>query len=193
MKNACLASFYCSVYSDNLVIPVMKEHNMPKADFVTSIVLVLFGIAVFILSVKMPKMEELGADPYSAPGIVPGFLGGIIAFLGVVLFWRSLRQGGARLELSGEKWAAFFRDNAYRRVLLTSLLGVIYGIGLLGRVPYVLATFVYVLVFVVLFEYRQDISLHDQKKMLFWACIQAVFVSGIIAGVFRYLFLVDLP
>jgi len=171
----------------------MKEHNMPKADFVTSIVLFLFGTVICILSIKMPKMEELGANPYSVPGIVPGFLGVIIAFLALVLFWRSLHQGGYRLELTGEKWVAFFRDASYRRVLMTIMLGVIYGVGLLDRVPYALTTFLYVFAFVAMFEYQRDKPFQEQKKTVLWAGVQAGLTAGIVAAVFRYLFLVNLP
>ena len=31
----------------------MKESSMPRADFITSIILIVFGLAVFILSVQM--------------------------------------------------------------------------------------------------------------------------------------------
>jgi putative tricarboxylic transport membrane protein len=77
--------------------------------------------------------------------------------------------------------------------VLTILLGAIYGIGLVGRIPYVVATVLYVFVFVTLFEYHYDQPFQSQKKTVFWALIQAVLVAGIVAAVFRYLFLVDLP
>lgn len=171
----------------------MKEQNMLKADFVTSIVLFVFGTSILILSIKMPRMEELGANPYSVPGIVPGFLGVIITFLALLLFGRSVRQKGYHLGLTWTKVVAFFNDPSYRRVLLTILLGIIYGIGLLGKIPYVLATFLYVFAFVTMFEYQRDKSLQAQKKTVLFALLQAVLVAGIVAAVFRYLFLVDLP
>ena len=171
----------------------MKEQNMPKADFVTSLVLVAFGITILILSIKMPRLEELGINPYSAPGIVPGFLGGIIASLGLILLIRSILQNGHHLGITRQKVVDFFKDKASIRVWLTIALCCIYGIGLLGRMPYVLATFLYVFVFVTTFEFRRDIPLRQQKKMVLFAFIQAVLVAGIVAAIFRYLFLVDLP
>ena len=68
----------------------MKESNMPKADFLVSIFFIILGVIVLILSFRMPRFEDLGANPYSVPGIVPGFLGAIIAILGGALFARSV-------------------------------------------------------------------------------------------------------
>ena len=171
----------------------MKEQNMPKADFVTAIVLIVFGVAIVVLSIRMPHMEELGANPYSVPGIVPGFLGAIITFLSCILLGRSIRQHGHHLQLTRANVVVFCKDPSSRRIALTILLGTIYGIGLLGRIPYVLATVLYVFVFVTLFEYDYTQPFHAQRKTVFWALIQAVLVAGIVAAVFRYLFLVDLP
>jgi len=52
----------------------MKPEDMNKADFFTSIFLFLLGLIVFIISIRMPTFRELGANPYSAPGIVPMIL-----------------------------------------------------------------------------------------------------------------------
>ena len=101
-------------------------------------------------------MEELGANPYSVPGIVPGLLGVIITFLSLILLGRSILQQGHQLQLTRTKIIAFFKDTSIKRVLLTILLGTIYGIGLLGRIPYVVATVLYVFTFITLFEYHRD-------------------------------------
>jgi len=171
----------------------MKETNMPKADFVTSIVLFIFSILVIVLSIRMPRMEEVGADPYSVPGIVPGFLGVIMFFLSVILLVRSILKTGYKLDLDGVKVTAFFKDKASIRVLMTIIISVIYGAVLLGRMPYVLVTFLYVMVFVFMFEYRFDQKFHAQGKTVLFSFIQAILVAGIVAAVFRYVFLVKLP
>jgi hypothetical protein len=171
----------------------MKETNMPKADFVTSIILLIFSISIIILSIRMPRMEEVGADPYSAPGIVPGFLGVIILFLSIILLVRSIFKNGFKIDLHRKKIISFFKDKPIIRVLLTLIISVVYGTILLGRTPYVLATFLYVIVFVFIFEYRFDKQFRGQGKTLLFSFIQAILVSGAVAAVFRYLFLVKLP
>ncbi len=171
----------------------MKETNMPKADFVTSIILSICSISIIVISIRMPRMEEVGADPYSAPGIVPGFLGVLIFILSMILFVRSLLRKGHALDVNGESISAFFKDRAVIRVLLTILLSVFYGAVLLGKMPYVPVTFLYVMAFVLIFEYRFDRKFHVQKKTVLFSTIQALLTSGIVATVFRYVFLVKLP
>jgi hypothetical protein len=73
------------------------------------------------------------------------------------------------------------------------VISVIYGALLLGRTPYVLATFLYVLIFVFIFEYRFDQKFHGQEKIVLFSFIQAILVAGVVATVFRYVFLVKLP
>ena len=171
----------------------MNDQHMAKADFFTAILLVVFSISIIVLSIQMPRMEEFGANPYSAPGIVPGFLGGILLLLGGILFARSVLRRGYRLNITGVSLKTFFQADSVRRVLLTIGISLIYGIGFLGRIPYVAATFIYVTSFILLFEYQPAMPRQKQATMLGFAVIQAVLVTGIVAAVFRYVFLVKLP
>ena len=70
---------------------------MVKKDFITSIVLIAFSVSVVVSSYTMPRLERRGIDPFSAPGVVPGMIGGILLCLSLILFIRSLRKGGYRL------------------------------------------------------------------------------------------------
>jgi hypothetical protein len=171
----------------------MNARDMAKADFVTALILIVASLTILVLSIQMPRMEELGANPYSVPGIVPGFIGAILLLLGGILFGRSILRQGYRLELSGSAVRNVFQTQSVRRIFLTLLLSLVYGIGLLGRVPYIVATFLYVACFVILFEYQQGTPLWKQRKMLIFAIIQAILITGGVAAVFRYLFLVKLP
>jgi len=171
----------------------MKESNMARADFVTSIVLVAFGIAVLIMSLHMPTYAARGVNPYSAPGIVPGFLGAIIALFGLILFLRSIRRKGYALGINGRTIRVFFTSQHTVRLVTTIVISVLYAMVLLGRVPYAIATGVYVLVFVVLFEYQWKTPLRSQWKVILFALIVAVGTAALVTVVFQYLFLVSLP
>ena len=171
----------------------MKESSMPRADFVTSIILIVFGLAVFILSVQMPTFEEHGVNPYSVPGVVPGFLGAVIAFLGVVLFIRSILREGHRLGITGQTVKAFFTAESTKRFALTILISVIYALVLLGRTYYSVATAIYVFVFIFIFEYEWKRPFVEQWLRVLIALIIAVLVAVGVTTVFQYLFLVNLP
>jgi hypothetical protein len=171
----------------------MEEKNMPKADFVTGIGLFLFGLAVLIRSLQMPRFASLGVNPYSVPGITPGLLGAVLTILGGMLLFRSVRRKGYRLGLNRGTLRAYFVDASTRRFLVALFLSVIYGAFALRRIPYAVATGLYVLAFVLIFEYRSREPFSSRKRTLFFSFMEALLVSVGVTLVFRYLFLVDLP
>lgn len=171
----------------------MQEKNMPKADFVTSIGLSVFGLAVLIRSLQMPRFKGLGVNPYSVPGIVPGLLGLILMTLGLILLIRSIRQEGYRLGLSGKAVKGFLIDDSTKRFLISLILCTVYAAFVLRRLPYPIATGLFVFLFVFIFEFRRREKILSQNRTFLFALLEAVFVSAGVTLVFRYLFLVDLP
>ncbi len=171
----------------------MKEENMPRADFLTSILLFIFGIAVLIASIKMPRFEAQGANPYSVPGIVPGFLGVAIAFLSLILFIRSVIQKGYKVGLTKEVVKDFCKSDSTRRFFLSLALCVIYGVFVLGRIPYHIVTALFILIFIIAFEFQLKESLHSRRRTIISSVVEAVLVSAGVTFLFRYLFLVKLP
>ena len=171
----------------------MNERDMPKADFVTSIVLLAFSIGVVWMSINMPRLENRDINPLSVPGIVPGFLGVVIGIFALILMVRSVKRRGYSLELNGEKGRAFIVKDSTRRALGTILLCLIYALGFVGRMPYFVATFLFMFAFIVVFEYDKTAEPARKRKKIIYAAVLALLVSGIVASVFRYLFLVSLP
>ena len=171
----------------------MKPENMPKADFVVSILLMGFGAWIVLHSLQMPRFKELNADPMSVPGIVPGILGTVIFILSLVVFIRSLARRGYQLGLNRQTLKNFFRETSSQRMLLTIFICIVYGIVMVGSMNYYVATFIFVLVFIILFQFRGAQDAGARGKMLMFAVLQALLAAGIVGAVFRYLFLVDLP
>ncbi|MCD6343595.1 MAG: tripartite tricarboxylate transporter TctB family protein [Spirochaetaceae bacterium] len=171
----------------------MKESNMPKADFLMSILLIVFGITVLVTSINMPRFEEMDANPYSVPGVVPGFLGVIIGFMGLVLLIRSLIRKGYKLGITGQTVKNWAKEDSTRRLLLTLGLTLLYALVFIGFLPYAVGTVLFIFAFIVVFEYKNGIPLREQKRMI-WKAVLTSVISGIsIWVVFRYLFLVNLP
>ncbi len=165
---------------------------MVKKDFITSIVLIAFSLSVVVSSYTMPRLERRGIDPFSAPGVVPGMIGCILLVLALILFTRSVRRGGYLLlgRTSGQE---FVHRGAALRVLLTLIMSLVYAIGLLGRIDYTIATFLYIFAFIVLFELRWSQGPGRPLRVIGAALLQALIGSLLITLVFRNLFLVDLP
>ena len=171
----------------------MEERNMPRADFITSIGLIAFGIAVLVLSIQMPRFEEQGVNRFSVPGIVPGFLGAIVAVLGLVLFIRSIIRKGYKLGLDGSAVRRFFTAEMTKRFAVTILVSVAYGWGMIGRINYEIATAIYIFAFIVIFDVKWKQGIKTQWKKILIALIIAILVGGIVGTTFRRLFLVNLP
>ena len=152
-----------------------------------------FGITVMIISIKMPRFEEFDANPYSVPGIVPGFLGAVVAFLGLILFVRSLIRKGYQLGLNGTTLKGWFREEGTKRLVLTLSFCLVYALILIGRLPYPVATVLFIFAFIFVFEYKKGVPLKNQMKMIFFALLLALLSGLSIWAVFRYLFLVNLP
>jgi hypothetical protein len=171
----------------------MKPENMPRADFVTSILLMAFGIWIVVHSLQMPRFENLEANPFSVPGIVPGLLGVVIFILSLVVFLRSLKQNGHRLGINATVVGNFVKDASMQRMLITILICSVYGLGMIGSVNYYVATFLFVLAFLLLFQYRQAQKNQAMGKLIAVSVLQALLTAGAVGAVFRYLFLVELP
>jgi len=171
----------------------MNEKDMPKADFISSIVLLVFAVSVVVMSINMPRLENREVNPLSVPGIVPGFLGVVIGIFALIMLVRSIRQRGYILEINGQKTRAFFIKDSILRAIGTIALTLVYAWGLIGRLPYLLSTFLFVLAFIGIFEYQKNDPPKRKKKKLIVAAVMALLVSAIVTVIFRYLFLVSLP
>ena len=167
----------------------MNEKSLVKADFYTSIILIAFGITAITLARQMPPIPR---DPYSAPGVLPTLLGIIIASLGFVLLIRSIIRTRGKVGVSGSSFKAFLKDPSTSRMLITILLCISYVV-LLGKLFFPLLTFLYIFVFIVIFEYDRNTPLKAQKKKLLIAVIVGICSAIAITAVFEYLFLLRLP
>jgi hypothetical protein len=170
----------------------MEPKNMDKADFITSIFLVIFGLAIFLISIRMPTFRNLGANPYSAPGIVPSMLGAIIFILGMILFFRSIAREGYKINYSLNSIKKILIKRPIQRFLIALFLSLSY-VFLLGKVDYFLLSGGYIFVFILAYELNIKKSIIQQNKTIIFALAEAVLIGGSIALVFRYLFLIRLP
>jgi putative tricarboxylic transport membrane protein len=165
---------------------------MVKADFVTGLVLIALGIATVVASLEMPRFAELEINPYTVPGLVPGALGVVILILGGALFVRAARAGGWRL-LEGGSGPAWQADPGRRNLVLAVVLCLGYAAGLVGHVPFWLATFLFVAAFVALFEWPLARTRAERLRRLLFAVIFGAVASAAVTFVFQEIFLVRLP
>lgn len=164
----------------------------PRADLVAGAAFTALGLAAVEESWRMPTLAEFGVEPWSAPGVVPALVGAGMVLSGLLLALRAVRAGALE---RGRTLAAElgFDAGARRRVLLALLLMAGYAIGLVGRVPFRVATFVFVLTFVLLFRLpRAENAQARLRETLFAVSLAAATALGV-GFVFEYLFYVRLP
>ncbi len=194
--------------------------GMAKADFYTALFLMVFGIGVAEESWRMPRFADLGQSIWSSPGITPGMIGIVLAIMGAVLFFRSRRalqslpesrvavdEGSDSSERSGW-WRAALKlllrfinatgDKAgWMRAGYTLLLCFAFGIGLVGRIPFQLASFLFMLAFIVSFDFYDNRDAYRDRLRMVRRVVVAAVISGAaawaISKVFQDIFFVRLP
>jgi putative tricarboxylic transport membrane protein len=119
---------------------------MVKADLVSGLVFVALGIATVVESLRMPAFAEIEAEPYTAPGMVPGLLGAALVLLGAVLASRAA-TATARAQAGQEGI-----EHGWPRVGAAFALCMGYAGVLVSRIPFELATFLFILGFILTFE-----------------------------------------
>jgi putative tricarboxylic transport membrane protein len=171
----------------------MKTRPLARADLITGLVLVIFGVAVVAESYGMPRLEERRINPWTAPGLVPGLLGVVIAVLGLSLAVRSLAVGALRPRAERSAVEAADARAARLRLGLCLALCLVYAVLLVGRAPFWLATGLFVFAFVVSFEWRPGDALRARMAKLAAAGLLAGGAALAVPYLFERLFLVRLP
>jgi putative tricarboxylic transport membrane protein len=170
----------------------MTEKSMVKADFVTSVILIAMGIAILVLSIQMPTMADRNQSVYSAPGVVPGFIGAMITILSFAMLVRSLKKRALAKFREGAMPKGSLSTESTKRILITIVLCLLYAF-LLGKLWFGIPTFGFIFAFIVIFEYDRKKAFSSQIKKLLIAALIAVLTTAAVMLVFQKLFLVNLP
>lgn len=157
--------------------------STPRADLWFSLVLTLFGVAAMVESWRMPRLAELGINPLSAPGLTPGLLALVLTGLGVALLVRSLRAVRAGAV------AAPRAEGSWGRLALALVLCLLYALVLVGTLPFMVATGLFVFAFTVLFSWTG----RRPAATIAGAALLAVAVAVAVTLLFERVFLVRLP
>lgn len=163
-----------------------KAPASPRADLVTAAVLLALGLGILGHSFQMPRFVEQSGTGLTAPGIVPGFHGTMIAALAVLLGLRAVRRGG---------WAArgpvAKASGDGRRLAMATVLGVLYAGVLVGRVPFWIASALFVFAFTTAFEWDQGPERRIRRVVE--AALIGLGTGIAVMLVFEDLFLLRLP
>ena len=142
----------------------------------------------------MPRFADLGQNVWSSPGIMPGMIGVVLAVMGAILFFRSRRE---MLASRAEGDATGLGKPGWTRLGYTLLLCLVFGIVIVGRIPFQLASFLFMLAFIVGFDFYDNRDAFRDRLRMARRVIVAVVIAGVaawaISKVFQDLFFVRLP
>jgi hypothetical protein len=185
-----------------------------RPDVVGSAVWIVLGVAIVLAAVAMDRMENQGGTLYTAPGLVPGLLGLAIAGLGVLLGVRALRGGNGARAWQGTSvvpavpaqagagpdpvadTSAAARDAAQgdpRALAVGLLLCLAYALGLVGRAPFALSTFLFVTAYVAVFEWRRRGEAGQRVRGIVLALVYGAGTALVVSTLFEKVFFVRLP
>lgn len=91
----------------------MELQKLRKADFLTSIIVILFGLFVTIMSLQMPMTASYGGVQshwYVAPALFPLSIGVGLILLGTVLMIIAVKDGGLRV------WLDELKDKSKKKI-----------------------------------------------------------------------------
>ena len=163
---------------------------MIRADLIAGLVFIALGLWVFYGSWTMDRLEVRRIQPLSAPGIVPGILSAALTLCGIILAIRSLRTA-----LPGG-WSQLGRalvSPAAGRAGVVMVLTLVYTLGMIGQMPFWLATGIFLFAFIMVFETWLANPRRPLAVSLPWALGIAIVISALVTFTFERAFLVRLP
>jgi hypothetical protein len=165
-----------------------------RADLVTGILLFVLAVAVTYGAWTMDRLEMRQIHPLSVPGLLPGLLGITLAILSAMLMAKSVHRMLARPPGSAPDAAADTASDGGGPLRLagTAALCLIYALGLVGRLPFWLATAIFVTTFIAVFDWNRG---NPSRRIvrLGWALFLGLATGWVVATVFSDIFLVRLP
>lgn len=163
----------------------------PRVDLVTAAVFFAAGVAVIYAAWLMPRFEEQLGQIYTAPGLVPALYGTVIAVLALWLAARSIGRGALARGGAGTRARREGYSNA--RLALAAVLCLAFAVGMVGRLPFWLATAIFVFLFILLFEWRAGQPWRERLRPIATAALLAGATGALVMLVFQRVFLVRLP
>lgn len=178
----------------NLETPVPADQSPDsasiRADLIAALVFIALGLVVTYFSWTMDRLEVRRIHPSTIPGLVPLILGIALTLCGSLLAIRSarldIRGGGAALVRALVSWQAV-------RVFGVLGLALAYTLVLVGRMPFWLASSLFVFSFIILFETVLADHPGSPVRTLIWAVLVALGAGLGVQYVFGEIFLVRLP
>jgi len=158
----------------------MNNNKMTKADFISSIIIIVFSLFLIYNCIIMPKYKEWGL--YATPGMPPFIFSAILLIMGIILLRRSISKQGYKIRIKREHLLRLYHSIAVKRFTIALSLVIFYSF-LLGKVHFVIISAIYIFINIYIF-----------KGAIWWInFIISITTSFVIWLLFKVIFLIPLP
>ena len=135
---------------------MMEAKQLRQADFVTSVVLLFFGVWVLFEAFQMPMRDTYGGVRnvwYVSPALMPLIVGFGITLLSIVLLTHSVRAGGAAHFFNSMRTVSPRLSDGHRRFLGVVLALVTFVYFSIPRIDFALSIALFLAYFVPAYYY----------------------------------------
>lgn len=173
---------------------MMETKKLRQADFITSVLLILFGIWILSEAFQMPMKGTYGGVKnawYISPALLPLIIGVCIVLLGTALLLLSIRTGGAAGFIKKLKGFHYARSESAERFLAIVIAFVCLVYLFVPRVDFFLSVWFFLSYLIIAFYYDEAVLL---RKLTLLFSIENIlmlvlFLSGAaenLNSLFRY-------
>lgn len=160
------------------------------ADRVTAIVFFALGAAMTYGGLVMDRLEVRQIHPASIPGLVPMILGVALMVCAGLLAWGTRAKTKPAASDPSETERA---PGSWENFAVVAFWSAVYALGLVGGMPFAIATAIYICVFSAWFTWRENTGIAGRYKTLIFIGLFGCAMAAAISALFRYGFLVRLP
>ncbi len=163
-------------------MPINDNNKLRRADFITSIVLILFALFIIAEALQMPINATYGGVSdvwYVSPALMPFIIGAVILLISSLLMRHAIRSGGARYffdSIAKVRWGVSDANFRFIAILLV-LISIVYLY--IPRVDFFLDGVLLLIYFISIF-YFDDMKI--LKKATAFYSIGAVFFIVVFAS-----------
>jgi len=157
------------------------------ADRITAIILFALGAAMAYGGFVMDRLEIRQIHPASIPGLTPMLLGAAMMVAALLLF------AGARTPVKADAPSQKLPEGSWLNFCFAALLSCTFALFLIGKMPFAVATALYIFCFTALFTWLDSAAKRPGIATLLIVAAFAAATAFAVSTLFRCGFLVRLP
>jgi len=166
----------------------MKKKELRKADFITSVLLLLFSVWIIMETLKMPMKDTFGGVQnvwYVSPALFPLIISIFIMVLGAVLLIHSIKTGGAKYFL--DNFSIGYRGISEKNIRFISILLALLSFVYLNvpRIDFFISIILFLTFFISVFYFDDKDLL--KKLTLFYFTGSIIFIILFVFGISKIL------